>query len=188
MELLSNHYYHIYNRGNNKEQLFYSPENYEFFLFKYRQHCFHVFETYAFCLMNNHFHLLISVRSKEGQEKLYESGNLKTKKLRSPSKHLSNFFSSYTQSINKQTGRIGSLFQKNFKRKEVTTDDYFRKLVVYIHQNPAHHKFEKEFSVYPFSSFTHYVNKEDTFLNRDKTLELFGGIENFMGAHEIKAS
>jgi len=135
--------------------------------------------------MSNHFHLLISVRSKEEQEKLYESRNLKTKKLRTPSKHLANFFSSYTQSLNKQTGRVGSLFQKNFKRKEIDSDDYFRKLVVYIHQNPAHHNFNSKFSEYPFSSFDHYTKNDESFLNKGKTIELFGGIENFKEAHYL---
>lgn len=184
MELLPNHYYHIYNRGNNKEKLFYRTANYEFFLSKYKEHCFHVFETYAYCLMNNHFHLLISTRSKKDQKKLFEKRNLKTKKLRSPSKHLTNFFSSYAQSINRQQGRTGSLFQKNFKRKEIDSDDYFRKLVVYIHQNPSHHNFNNQFSEYPFSSFADYTNKDESFLNREKTLELFGGIENLLEVHK----
>ncbi len=187
MELQPNHYYHIYNRGNNKGKLFYSTANYEFFLNKYKQHCFHVFETYAYCLMSNHFHLLISVRAKKEQEKLYEKRNLKTKKLRSPSKHLSNFFSSFTQSINKQQNRTGSLFQKNFKRKEIDSDDYFRKLLVYIHQNPARHNLNSKFSEYPYSSFAHYTKNDESFLNKGKTIELFGGIENFLGAHEIRA-
>ncbi len=185
MELLPNHYYHIYNRGNNKESLFYTPANYEFFLKKYLFHCFHIFETYSFCLMGNHFHLLVSIRSKEEQEKLYEKRNLKTKKLRSPSKHLSNFFSSYTQAINKQEDRTGSLFQKNFKRKEVDSQEYFQRLVVYIHQNPIHHGFSEEIKHYPYSSYRYFLNsKEPSFINRNKVLKLFGEMENFEAAHE----
>ena len=119
------------------------------------------------------------------QRMFFEESDLTSKELRSPSRHLGNFFNSYTQSINKERGRTGALFQRPFKRKEITSDDYFRKLVVYIHQNPAHHKFEKQFSEYPFSSFSHYINEEETFLNRHKTLELFGGIENFKEAHSL---
>lgn len=179
LKLQPNKYYHIYNR----ERLFYSSRNYEFFLAKFKYHCFHVFDTYGYCLMNNHFHFLVSVRSVAEQKRLFSDANLKSNLLRSPSRHLGNFFNSYTQSINKERNRTGTLFQRPFKRKEIDSDKYFRKLLVYIHQNPTHHKFEREFSAYPFSSFKYYVNKEDTFLNRDKTLDLFGGIENFKEAH-----
>lgn len=58
LKLEPNKYYHIYNRGNNKERLFYSPDNYEYFLSKFNHHCFHVFNTYCYCLMSNHFHFL----------------------------------------------------------------------------------------------------------------------------------
>lgn len=185
MELEPNRYYHIYNRGNNREPLFYSSANYDFFLKKYRQHCFHIFETYAYCLMGNHFHFLVSVRSLNEQQELFLDANLKSKSLRSPSKHLSNFFSSYTQAINKQQGRVGSLFQKNFKRKEVDSQEYFQRLIVYIHQNPIHHGFSEALNHYPFSSYRHFLNSDETsFINRKKVLQLFGGIENFEAAHE----
>ncbi len=135
--------------------------------------------------MGNYFHFLVSIRPLPEQKKLYESRNLKTKQLRSPSKHLSNFFSSYTQSINKQNGRRESLFQKNFKRKEIDSEEYFRKLVIYIHQNPVLHGFTNSYKEYPYSSFSHYLHSgSESFLNCNKVLKLFGGIENFNTAHE----
>ncbi|WP_421772931.1 transposase [Gracilimonas sp.] len=184
IKLEPNRYYHIYNRGNNLEKLFYSKANYEYFLSKFQQHCFHVFVTYAFCLMGNHFHLLVSVRPVDEQHNLFEKRNLRTKKLRTPSKHLAHFFSSYTQSINKQEGRVGSLFQKNFKRKEIDSEGYFRHIVVYIHLNPLKHGFSEDIESYPYSSYPVYLNSEETFINRGKTLELFGGIKNFNVAHK----
>jgi REP element-mobilizing transposase RayT len=183
IKLEPNRYYHIYNRGNNREKLFYTEANYEYFLTKFRQHCFHVLETHAYCLMGNHFHFLVSVRPVNEQQALFEERNLNTQKLRSPSKHLAHFFSSYTQSINKQEGRVGSLFQKNFKRKEIDSEDYFRQTIIYIHLNPLKHGFTDDIKVYPYSSYPVYLNSEETFLNREKTLELFGGIKNFNVAH-----
>lgn len=188
LKLEPNLYYHIYNRGNNRGKLFYSEENYEYFLSKFRQHCFHIFNTYAFCLMSNHFHLLVSVRAFKEQEKLFEMRNLKSKRLRSPSKHLANFFSSYTQSINKQESRVGSLFQKNFKRREIDSEEYFRTMVIYTHLNPLKHDFTKEFQTYPFSSYRIYLNSGDTFIKKDRTLNLFGGLENFKIAHDEGAA
>ncbi len=89
-----------------------------------------------------------------------------------------------TLSVNKQQERSGSLFQKNFKRKEIDSEDYFRKLVVYIHQNPIHHGFTDDFRAYSFSSYISFLNDEKSdVLNKKKVLELFGGIENFKAAH-----
>jgi hypothetical protein len=49
------HYYHIYNRGNNGENLFVEDENYRFFLDKYAKYCYPVFDTFSYCLLKNHF-------------------------------------------------------------------------------------------------------------------------------------
>lgn len=184
IKLEPSRYYHIYNRGNNREQLFYQERNYEYFINRYIHHCFHVLDTYAFCLMNNHFHLLVGVRSKATQKKLFQHADLNSKKLRSPSRHLSNFFNSYSLSINKQEERVGSLFQKPFRRKEVSSERYFCQLVVYIHNNPVRHGFASSIEEYPYSSFHSYLQDKGSFLNTDKVLELFGGIKNFREAHE----
>ena len=58
-------YYHIYNRGNNREDLFRSPDNYQHFLRLYEKHIFPVAETFAWVLMKNHFHLLVRVKEVE---------------------------------------------------------------------------------------------------------------------------
>ncbi|MFD2530880.1 transposase [Gracilimonas halophila] len=151
---------------------------------RFGKHCTHIFETYAYCLMGNHFHMVVSVRDIEEQEKLFIESDLRPKKLRSPSKHLAHFFSSYTQSINKQENRTGSLFQKNFKRKEIDSEEYFRQMVVYSHINPIKHGFSKSLTDYPFSSYQIYLNSEETFIQRERTLELFGGRKKFITAHE----
>ena len=57
-------FYHIFNRGNNRENLFYKPENYLYFLKKYGKYLFPVLETYAYVLLPNHFHLMVRVRKK----------------------------------------------------------------------------------------------------------------------------
>ncbi len=177
-------YYHIYNRGNNREKLFYTKGNYQYFLTNYRKHCFHILETYAYCLMNNHFHMLVSVRPLEKQRELFEQTDLRSKQLRSPSRHLGNFFNSYTLSINKQEDRIGSLFQRPFRRKEIETEKYFCRLLVYIHQNPVKHGFVTSIEDYPYSSFHAYNNEGESFLNKNKALALFGGFKNFLEAHK----
>lgn len=54
-------YFHIYNRGVNGEPLFKDEGLYTLFLEKYRLYCGEVFDTLAYCLMQNHFHLLVRI-------------------------------------------------------------------------------------------------------------------------------
>lgn len=115
---------------------------------------------------------------------MFQLKNLRSKQLRLPSRHLGNFFNSYSLSINKQEERTGSLFERPFKRLEVDSEVYFRSMIIYIHQNPLRHGFVDSITDYPFSSYQHYLNEDESFLNKEKTLSLFGGIENFKVAHQ----
>jgi REP element-mobilizing transposase RayT len=64
-------FYHVLSRGNNKENLFYKPENYEFFLRRFDQYLSAFLNTYAFCLLPNHFHMLVQVKSDEEVQAKY---------------------------------------------------------------------------------------------------------------------
>ena len=83
-------------------------------------------EVYAFCLMLNHYHLVI---------KIHESAQLLLKYQSNPSQVISNWLNSYVKMINLTRNRTGSLFEKNFERKIITTDDCLRQANVYGHQN-----------------------------------------------------
>lgn len=63
--MLAGQFYHVYNRGNNHENLFYSHENYRYFLEKWQQYLTDYVDTYAYCLLPNHFHFLIQVKDVE---------------------------------------------------------------------------------------------------------------------------
>lgn len=63
--LLPNQTYHIFNRAIGSEQLFREDENYRFFLQKYKQHILPVADTFAYCLLPNHFHCLVSIKDEE---------------------------------------------------------------------------------------------------------------------------
>ena len=128
-DLQENRYYHIYNRGNNRKNLFLEERNYDFFLARYQKYICPVADTFAYCLLGNHFHLLIRVKPQERPHRSPLASG-------SPSRAFSNFFSSYTQSMNSLYGRTGSLFQERFRRKEVTGNDSLRAVMQYIHLNP----------------------------------------------------
>lgn len=182
--ILSGSVYHIYNRGNNRNDLFFENQDYELFLRKFNQYILPVAETYAWCLMKNHFHFLVYVREKSeiNEQELYYSTVEKTKKL-DLSSQFAHFFNSYTQSINKKYGMTGSLFERPFKRKKVETQDYLNTLIFYIHNNPVHHGFEKRMIDYPWSSYDGIINAKPIFINRENILNNFDGLENFVLFH-----
>jgi putative transposase len=184
--LLPSSYYHIYNHANGAENLFREEENYRFFLEKYNFHVSPVAETLAYCLMPNHFHLLIKIRD----EKTLLTAFPKFKTLEKLaaanylSKQFSNLFSSYTQAYNKKYKRMGSLFMKNFKRGVVTTDSYFSKIIHYIHANPVHHGFVKYMADWRWSSYNSFLSADATRINREEVLNWFGSKEAFIQFHQ----
>ncbi len=163
--------YHIFNRGNNRENLFREERNYRYFLNLYSKYAEPVVITYAYCLMPNHFHFLVKI--KECDSKEFD-----------PKQQFSNLFNSYAKSINKAYGRTGALFQRPFGRIEVTSDAYYTYLVYYIHLNPQKHGFTKDFRSYPYSSFRLLLSDEPSFLASGEVMNWFGGKETFIDAHK----
>ena len=114
-------YYHIYNRGNRKQQIFLNYKDYERFLdkvLKYKKK-FDV-NIVAFCLMPNHFHFLIQKLS---------SSNV--------SKFFSDLCNSHSKYFNTKYDTVGSLYQGRFKAKVVDKDEYLIHVSRYIHLNPV---------------------------------------------------
>ena len=131
------HFYHVYNRGNNREQIFFNRENYRYFLVKFAEYLCGVLDVYAYCLLPNHFHFL--VRIKENLAGLEDLQGLGTERC-PVSQQFSNFFNAYAKAINKQENRTGSLFQRNFKHILIDKEAYLYQVIYYIHRNPVHHK------------------------------------------------
>ena len=196
--------YHLFNHANGRENLFVEEKNYAFFLTGISKYVSPVCHIYAYCLMPNHFHLLIQVKSEEELTDYFsiagnnaDTSNQIHELVKSPltkftnehlvkkvSKSFSNFFNSYTQSFNKVYHRMGSLFMQNMKKQEVNDDSSFCKIVHYIHANPVHHQFVKRISDWPHSSYNIFLSKLPTKLDRDYVLNVFGGIDWFIKYHE----
>ncbi len=182
-------FYHIYNRGNNREILFYKEDKYSYFLDKYLKYLSDVLDTYCYCLLPNHFHFLIKVKSeKEIQDlpNLKDLANLSINEIISEKFRL--FFLGYAKAINKQQNRHGSLFQKPFRRIPVTNERYFNALIYYIHNNPVHHGIANSLSHYSKSSYHALCEDTNTRLKRDEIIRHFGGIETFMDYHRKEQS
>ncbi|MEI3788065.1 MULTISPECIES: transposase [unclassified Chryseobacterium] len=187
-------FYHIYNRGINGENIFKSDRNYLFFLNKMSEFLVPVCDVYAYCLMPNHFHLLVKIKSDFELDSLVKVLNLdKAIKateigLHSPqnifSKQFARVFNSYSQAFNKENKRHGALIESPFKRKLITSDKYLINAVIYIHQNPQNHSIVHEFSDYNFSSYQSILSNSKTLLKRDEVIELFDNRENFIQSHK----
>jgi putative transposase len=156
--------FHIFNRGNNRENLFLEDRNYEYFLRLYRFHILPVADTYAYCLMRNHFHFLVRIKE-----------NLNARDFPAGfSKPFSNFFNAYARGFNRAYGRVGALFQRPFGRILVNNDRHLLRLIAYIHQNPQKHGFTKDFREWPYSSFHVRNSAPSVFLDQDGVMRLFG--------------
>lgn len=152
MTFRENCLYHVYNRGNDRQPIFFSRANYLFFLQKVRDsirpHC----ELLAYCLMPNQFHFLLLATADALKTKLI--GGVEKNVL---SEGFKSVLSSYTQAINRQEGRTGSLFTQNTKAKELSGPDYGFTCFQYIHQNPARAGLVKRLEDWEFSSFQDYA-------------------------------
>ena len=146
MHFEPNALYHIYNRSN--EKVFYSRDNYLFFLKKLNDHIRPICPILAWVLMPNHFHLLVEATNESCVSTL-EQHRPATQQL---SQNIGSVLSGYTQAINKQAGRRGKLFSHNTKAKMLNLahdfqrsrnqhadnrPDYATTCFLYIHQNPV---------------------------------------------------
>ena len=180
--LMYGHYYHIYNRGNNGGDLFLEPRNYQHFLNLYTKHVHPIADTYAYCLLKNHFHLLVRVKSlEEIDETRRRSETLRV--FRSPSQQFGNLFNAYTKAVNKVYHRTGSLFEHPFHRIEVINDGHLLRLVTYIHRNPQKHGFVDNFQDWPHTSYHAIISQQPTRLERDTVLVWFDRLSAFIEAH-----
>ncbi|MCU0351702.1 MAG: transposase [Flavobacterium sp.] len=168
-------FFHVYNRGNNKEDIFKEDKNYSYFLKLAKQHLLDVAEIYAYCLLKNHFHIVLRIKDRDEIPEKYVD------KIHIP---FSNLFNAYSKAMNKAYNRTGSLFQEHLKRNKIKDENYLINLILYVHLNPVKHKFCDDFRTYKFSSYLSYISDKPSSLHRDYILELFGGKSNFIYQHK----
>jgi len=142
-KIAENNYYHIYNRGNNRQNIFFSDRNFEFFVRRLFEYTDCNSEIVAYCLMPNHFHLLVKIID---SEKFASS--------------IKNFFISYSKAINSERSRTGHLFEGRYKCKFVPEDNYLLHLSRYIHLNPVRAGLAAKPKNWKYSSYRHYVGLE----------------------------
>lgn len=144
MGFCADSFFHVFNRGINKQKIFFNEENYHYFCRKIEKHLSPNCDVIAYCLMPNHFHLLISTN--ESVQKV--SSGLKI------------LLSSYTRGVNAEQNRVGSLFQQNTKKKIINVNDngkYLKRVFDYIHNNPVNAKLCNSAEDWSYSSYNEYT-------------------------------
>jgi REP element-mobilizing transposase RayT len=178
-------YYHIYNRGINSCELFHESGNYYHFLNLYNKYISAVAETFAWVLMRNHFHLLVRILdplNPEGFQNLQGLKGLKTEKY--ITQQFSNLFNAYSKAFNKRYHRTGSLFEHTFRRKIILDETYLKQVILYIHDNPVHHKICNHALEYPWSSYLSYISMKPTQQKRNTVIGWFDNQANFKYWHD----
>lgn len=162
--------YHIYNRGNNKEKVFHDEQDYRAFLFRLglvlgftiedlnKENLLALpysririndigrnnFKIHSFCLMPNHFHLLVE-----------QVGDTSISKL------ISKTCTSYSMYLNKKYNKVGNTFQDTFKSVLIEGNEQLMWIFEYIHSNPVKDRLVKTAGEYPWSSYNDFINNRN---------------------------
>ncbi len=181
MQLEKGYLYHIYNQGNNQRTLFFKRENYIFLLRKIKIYISPYTDIIAWCLMPNHFHLMVYIREVELAKSNTVTRSHGVTKKRSLNDSIGIMLRSYTRAINKQEGFSGKLFREKTKAECInchkgiapsfTTQKGAAKINIqnlerqypqicfdYIHQNPVKARLVKNEIDWEFSSASDYAN------------------------------
>ncbi|MBL1213658.1 MAG: transposase [Ignavibacteriae bacterium] len=161
---VQDHFYHLYNRGNNFENIFFEERNYKFLLNRMIYYFDIHIDIIAYVLMPNHYHFIVEVKKNDFLEKA-----------------LQKFCTSYTKAINKSRNRVGHLFQGRYKLKLVPENNYLLHLSRYIHLNPVRKGLVNHPIEWKFSSYSKYLGEMgQAFVKPDIILDQVNDYEDFV--------
>ncbi len=172
-------WYHVMNRGRRSEEIFFKKKDYHIFVeLLLEASDLWTVNIAAFCLMSNHYHLLINT----------PKGNL--------SRFMRHVNGVYTQRFNKINSCEGQLFKGRYKSILVEGDSYLMQLLRYIHRNPLRAKLVKHIDDFEWSSHLGYISKSKdwNWLYKDFMLSIFSNnkknqlvtYKKFMGQEDKK--
>ena len=167
---IADEFYHLFNRANSQsDKLFFQERNYRYFLQQWHHYLGDSLEVWSNCLIPNHFHFLVRVRKNLAVEimELWRR-----------------FSISYTQAVNKQEQRRGSLFQEHPKHLHIKNDGHLLGLIRYIHRNPVHHGLTTKIESWRYSSYRATLSQTKTRVERKQVLDLFGSKKAFIEFHQ----
>ncbi|NUN70032.1 MAG: transposase [Bacteroidetes bacterium] len=151
------HYYHIFNRGAQKLEIFYEPKNYEYLLSIFQRNMDKYGVTIAaVCLMPNHYHIILS----QGEE-----GSI--------GRFLRTSFNTYVQGMNKVYRRHGTLFQGQCKVKHIDSDEYLVQVVRYVHRNPVEAGYVDDPKAWQYSNYAEWIGERNGALMDEALLRAY---------------
>lgn len=181
LTLETGRYYHIYNRGVDKRDIFLETEDYDHFLSITLRSKFSMRSSeklvniHAYTCMTNHFHFLI--------EQVQDRGI---------ATFMQRMGTAYTRAFNRKYHRSGSLFETTYQAKCVNTDAYLSTVAAYIHRNPIGLpgiQTISDLDTYPWSSYPHYRGIVQDHLVDDEVLwDYFGGTDTIEKFHSLSSS
>ena len=188
---LNGYTYHIYNVTAGNTTLFQEEIDYDNFLAKYKKYLAPYFDTYAYCLIPNHYHIIAKVKDsfsgiidKENttaSKNYLENGATEGEFLEN---QLSRMFSSIAITYNNKYNRKGPLFKEGTKRVIIKTQERLIDQICYTHRNSIHHGLVADYKDWKYNSYNSYLSAGDTLIKREEILELFGGRKMFILTHE----
>ncbi|KKU49932.1 MAG: hypothetical protein UX79_C0009G0008 [candidate division WWE3 bacterium GW2011_GWB1_47_11] len=156
-----NGFYHIYNRGVEKRDIFQSKVDYIFFLKTLKKSIDKSnVSVLCYCLMPNHFHLLIKQSDRRDITKLMRV-----------------LGSKYTTYFNYKYERVGRLFQGTYKARLIKTDEDLLNISSYIHNNPGRIGLNPK--TYEYSSLKLYIGKAASDWTNTRTIKSYCNIEQY---------
>lgn len=166
-------FYHVYNRGIDKKDIFDTPQNRHFMLKCVRESISrHDVEVYAYCIMHNHMHFLLL-------GDLTEIG-----------KFMQEIQGRYGYTFNLYQTRQGHVFQNSYKSKAVFDTNYYWGLIRYIHLNPVKAGYTQDLVHYPFCSLYEYLHQPSASpIIPQKAMESilthYQSMQNFLKFHQM---
>lgn len=170
MKFEPGHIYHVFNQGNNGQQLFHSREDYKKFIGFIRDYIILHGDILSWCLLPNHFHVMLI--AKFDSSELIKSGNLSFDPLTNGIRKLTSGYSHY---FNNKYKRSGALFRPKTKSKDLSdeclrlkAEDYLLNCFYYILQNPLRHGLVKDLTEWEYSAFRFYAGmREHDFCSKE---------------------
>jgi len=133
---LTDQYYHFYNRGNNRQAVFFERDNYLYFLKGLKKYVRAYVDIPVYCLMPTHYHIVVRVKPQTQTSEAPKNGET-SEVSKQVSLAMQKFGISYTKAINKRLSRVGALFQGQFQGKPIKNYEHLLNLCIYIHANPV---------------------------------------------------
>ena len=192
---LPDQYYHFYNRGNNRQAVFFERDNYLYFLRRIKTYLSGSMDVLAYCLMPTHYHLLVRVKPQPQTSEFSKNSEVlaaasilqqtsevfKTSEVSAAaashqvSLAMQKFSISYTKAINKRFARVGALFQGQFRGKPVQNYAHLLSLCVYIHANPVKDGLVASPEDWEYSNYLDWIGlRSGTLVSREFIQEHFG--------------